>query len=100
MAQATVTSYPLDPNLVTGPWRLLSGPARTGNITLDTDYGINGQVEFATWLWCGTAGNISYVKWDGTTQVLNAAQAGMWHNILSVRINTSGTTATGLVWGS
>lgn len=100
MAQMTVNVSPLDPNLYTGPSRLLSGPARTGNVTLDVKYGNNGQVEFASWLWVGTAGNISYVKWDGSTQVLNNAIAGMWHNILSVQINTTGTTATGLVWGS
>lgn len=100
MAQIVVNVPPLDPNMYTGPYRLMSGPARTGNVVLDTPYGANGKVEFATWLWVGTAGNISYVKWDGTTQVLNAAQAGRWHNIYSTQINTAGTTALGLVWGS
>lgn len=100
MAQQLFTAPPLDPNLYTGPWRLMSGPVRSGDVTLDTPYGTNGQVEFASWLWVGTTGNISYVKWDGTTQVLNAAQAGRWHNIYSIQINTASTTATGLVWGS
>lgn len=91
---------PLDPNIYTGPYRLLSGPVRTGDVTLDVPYGTNGFAEFASWLWVGTSGNISYVKWDGTTQVLNNAAAGRWHNIYSIKINTTGTTASGLVWGS
>lgn len=100
MAVQLFDCKPLDPNLYTGPFRLMSGPVRSGNVTLDTYYGTNGQLEYSSWLWVGATGNISYVKWDGTTQVLNAAQAGRWHNIFSIKINTSGTTATGLVWGS
>lgn len=100
MAQTIVNVPPLDPNLYTGPWRLLAAPARTGNVTLNTPYGPNGSVEFASRLWCGTAGDVSYVKWDGTTQVLHSAQAGIWHHIYSIQINSSGTAATELVWGS
>jgi hypothetical protein len=100
MAQLVINTPPLDPNLYTGPYRLLSGPVRTGDVTADLDYGLNGQVEFASWLYVGAAGNISYVKWDGTTQVLNNVSAGIWHNIYSIRINSVGTAATGLVWGS
>jgi len=100
MAQQVYVAPPLDPNLYTGPSRLLAGPVRSGNVTLDVKYGTNGQVEYASWLWVGVTGNISYVKWDGTTQVLTNAQAGRWHNIYSIMINTTGTTATGLVWGS
>jgi len=100
MAQQIFVAPPLDPNLYTGPTRLMSGPVRSGDVVLDTFYGSGNHVEFASWLWVGASGNISYVKWDGTTQVLNAAQAGRWHNIYSIKINTAGTTATGLVWGS
>lgn len=100
MAQTVVNVLPFDPNLYTGSFRLVAGPARTGNVTLDTPYGPNGQVEFATRLWVGTTGSVSYVKWDGTTQVLNGVIAGMWHNIYSTQVNTSGTSATEIVWGS
>lgn len=100
MTLSTVQIPPLDPYLYTGQFRLATGPARTGNVILGTAYGANGQTEFASWLWVGTTGNISYVKWDGTTQVLPNAIAGMWHRIYSITINSSGTTATGLVWGS
>jgi hypothetical protein len=100
MAQVIVNVPPLDPNLYTGLGRLIAAPARTGNVTLNTPYGPNGVVEFASRLWCGTTGSISYVKWDGTVQVLNGAQAGIWHHIYSIQVNSSGTTATGLVWGS
>lgn len=91
---------PLDPNLYTGPFRIATGPARTGNITNDVPYGTEGRTEFATWLYVGTTGNISYIKWDGTTQVLTNVAAGRWHNIFSVQVNSSGTTASGLVWGN
>ena len=91
---------PLDPNAYTGPTRVMSGVARTGDATLDTYYGPNGSVEFARWLYVGVAGNVSYVKWDGTTQNLIGLAAGVWHPIFSIKINSSGTTATNLVWGS
>lgn len=91
---------PLDPNAYTGPTRVMSGVARTGNATLDTYYGPNGSVEFARWLYVGVTGAISYTKWDGTNQTLTGLAAGVWHPIFSIRINTSGTTATSIVWGS
>ncbi len=90
----------LDPNMFTGPSRLLAGVARTGSVTLDTPYGSNGYAEFARWLYVGTSGDVSYVKWDGTTQVLKNLAAGVWHPILSLLVNASGTTAVDLVWGS
>ena len=86
---------PLDPYAFTGPTRVMSGVARTGNVVLDTPYN-----EFARWLYVGVAGNVSYVKWDGTTQVLTGLAAGIWHPIFSLLINSAGTVATGLVWGS
>lgn len=86
---------PLDPGLFTGPSRVEQGIGRTGDVTPGTAYG-----EFATRLYVGVAGNVSYVKWDGTTQVLLNLAAGFWHKILSTSINSSGTTATSIVWGS
>lgn len=90
----------LDPNAYTGPTRVMAGVARTGNVTVDTPYGSNGKAEFARWLYCGVTGNISYVKWDGTSQTLSNLVAGVWHPIFSLLVNSVGTTATGLVWGS
>ncbi len=90
----------LDPNAYTGPTRVMSGVARTGNAVLDTYYGANNSVEFARWLYVGVAGDVSYTKWDGTTQTLVALAAGVWHPIFSIKVNTSGTTATNLAWGS
>jgi len=96
MALITVLNVPpLDPYLFTGPSRLVAGVARTGDVTSDTAYG-----EYARWLYVGTTGAVSYVKWDGTSQTLAALAAGVWHPIYSVMINSVGTTATGLVWGS
>ena len=101
MAVQLINVPPLDPNAYTGPTRIMSGVARTGDVTLDVLYGLNGQVEFARWLYCGVGGNISYVKWDGTTQNLIGLTAGVWHPIYSIKINSGGgTTATNLVWGS
>lgn len=95
MARPVYEVAPIDPNLFTGPSRLLAGPARTGSVTLDTHFG-----EFARWLYVGTTGNITYVKWDGTTQALVGVAAGFWHPIYAVQVNTAGTTASNLVWGS
>jgi hypothetical protein len=90
----------LDPNAYTGPTRVMSGVARTGDITVNTMYGANGSVEFARWLYVGVAGVVSYQKWDGTNQTLTGLAAGVWHPIFSIMVNSAGTTATGLVWGS
>ena len=95
MAVTTSVISPLDPNLYTGPARLMAGVGRTGTVTADTWYG-----EFARWLYVGTSGDITYVKWDGTTQALVGVAAGIWHPIYSIQVNSSGTTASNLVWGS
>lgn len=100
MSLGTIQTSPLDPNLYTGPGRFLGPPIRSGNVVLNTPYGVNGAAEFATWLYVGVTGNVSYVKWDGTTQVLVGVLAGFWQHIPSVMINSVGTTATSLVWGS
>jgi hypothetical protein len=97
---------PLDPNLYTGLARIVSGPARTGSVTYDTGYTNSttpaGVLEFATWLYVGTSGNLAYTKWDGTTETLPSLAAGMWHQIYSVNVLTTGTTiaANQLRWGS
>jgi hypothetical protein len=91
----TVDVRPLDPYGLTGPTRMMGGVARTGAVTPGTPYG-----EFARWLYVGGTGTLSYVKWDGTTQALAGLSAGVWHPIYSLMINTAGTSATNLVWGS
>lgn len=100
MAVQLIQVPPLDPNAYTGPTRIMSGVARTGDVTLDVLYGPNGSVEFARWLYIGVTGNVSYVKWDGTSQTLIGLTAGVWHPIYSIKVNSAGTTATSLVWGS
>ncbi len=84
---------------VTTQVRTLMGPARTGAVTYDVPYTDN---ENARWLYFGTTGNVSYVKWDGTTETLPSIASGVWHPIPSLSINTSGTTiaANQIRWGS
>ena len=91
----TINIPKLDPNLFTGPIRLTSGIVRMGDITLDSPYG-----EFARWLYLGTTGNVSIVKWDGTSQTLLGVSAGVWHPIYTLQVNSVGTTALDMVWGS
>ena len=86
---------PLDGFNFTGPTRTMSGVARTLDPSLDNQYG-----EKMRWLYIGTAGDVSYVKWDGTTQVLTGLAAGVFHPIYSLMINSAGTTATNIVVGS
>lgn len=101
MAIRTTVIPPLDPLSYTGPTRVMAGVARTGNVVLDQLYGDAGvATEYARWLYVGVTGNVSYTKWDGTTQVLVGLAAGIWHPIFSLKINSSGTTATNIVWGS
>lgn len=90
-----------DPNKVFDPSRTLSGPVLTGNITLDTLFGgVPGAPLYGRWIYVGATGAISYVKYDGTTQVLQNIVAGVWHPIWAIMVNSTGTSATGLVWGS
>ena len=100
MALPVIDIPPLDPNGFTGPTRIMSGVARTGDVVLDTPFGSTGVPEFARWLYVGVTGNVSYVKWDGTSQTVVGLAAGVWHPIYSKMVNTAGTTATSLVWGS
>lgn len=86
---------PLDGNTYTGPTRTMSGVARTLSPTSDVQYG-----EKMRWLYVGASGDVSYVKWDGTTQVLVGLAAGVFHPIYSLMINSASTTATGIVVGS
>lgn len=86
-----------DPNNATqGPARALSGPVDTGAVTYDVDYG------FARWIYVGTSGDLSYVKYNGATETLPNLAAGLWHPIPSIKINSSGTTiaANQLRWGN
>ena len=100
MAVQLVNVPALDPNAYTGPTRVMAGVARTGTVTTNTMYGDNGSVEFARCLYAGVTGKVSYRNWDGTDQTLIGLAAGVWHPIFSIMVNTAGTTATGLVWGS
>jgi len=86
---------PLDGNTYTGPTRTMSGVARTADVTTNVPYG-----EKMRWLYVGTTGNVSYVKWDGTTQILVALVPGVFHPIYSLMVNAAGTTATSIVVGS
>lgn len=100
MALPVMDIPPLDPYGYTGPVRVLGGVARSANVTLDSPFGSTGVPEFGRWLYVGVTGNVTYVKWDGTTQTLANLAAGVWHPIYAKQVNTSGTTATNIVWGS
>lgn len=100
MAVQLIDIPPLDPLNFTGSVRELGGVGRTGNVTLDTHYGNDGSVEYARWLYVGTSGNVSFVRWDGVTQTLLNLAAGVFHPIHSIKINTTGTSAGSIVWGS
>lgn len=93
--QTVLNVPPLDPNLYTGPTRMMSSMIRTITPVLDTAYG-----EFMRFIYIGGAGNVSYVAWDGTTHILVALQIGWVHQIGSVMINSVGTTATNILVGS
>lgn len=95
MAIVTLDVRPLDPNMKTGPTRIMSGPVRIREVVLDAPYN-----EFATWLYVGVQGDVTIVEWDGTVITIPGLAAGIWHPIFSIQINTAGTTATGLLWAS
>ena len=100
MALPTVQVPGFDPNLITGPTRALAGPVNFDVITTNTPYGATGVPQYATWLYVGTTGNVSVVRWDGTTVVIPTMAAGVWHRICTKMVNTTGTTASNLLWGN
>jgi hypothetical protein len=95
MALTTCTIPVLDPNIFTGPTRVMAGVARTLEPVSDTPYN-----EFMRWIYVGGSGDVSYVKWDGTSETLVGLASGVWHPIYSIMINSVGTTATNIVVGS
>lgn len=101
MASAPFNVPNYDANQLLSLVRALAGPVLTGTITADTPFvDAAGFPIRARWIYVGTTGNITYVKYDQTTQLLNNIAAGVWHPIHAIQVNSSGTTATGLVWGS
>lgn len=75
--------------------RPLEGIVKARAVTLDADH-----PEYARWILLDVAGPLSYVGWDGVTVVLPILSAGVFHPIFSKRVNSSGTTATNLVWAN
>lgn len=100
MAQPTIQSSPLDPNGMTGPVRTLGSVLRSGAVTTNVRYGAPATPEYARWLYVGTTGSLSYLKWDGTEETLTNVAAGVWHPICTIMVTSTATTALGLVWGS
>ena len=47
-------------------------------------------------VWVGVAGNVSFVREDGTAVVF--VEASGWMPVRCIRINATGTTATDMVW--
>ena len=78
------------------PIRCNTGPINTGTVTYDVDFG-----EYARWIYVAQTGNLSYVKWDGSTELLEGLPVGLYQ-IPAIRVNTTNTTipAAKLRWGS
>jgi len=82
---------PLDGNLFTGPTRMIGAAGRIIIPTLDVPYGEKMRL-----IYVGSAGTISFQMWDGTTMTLAGLIPFQFHPILSLMINSVGTTATGI----
>ena len=99
MATPNINVPPLDPNLYTAQVRTLGGPARTGTVTYDVGFTNSttpaGVYEFSRWIYVATTGDLSYTKWDGTTELLQNLAAGIWHPIYAKNVLSSGSTIAG-----
>lgn len=95
MALTIAQIPPLDPNGFTGPVRTMGGVVRVIVPTFDVAYG-----EFMRWLYVDISGDISVTLWDGTTVILGNYAQGIWQVQGSIRINSIGTTASGIKVGS
>lgn len=91
-SQQIQTLPPFDGNNFTGPVRAVSGYAKFLTPVLDTEYG-----EKMRGLYVGTTGNVSIETWDGQTVTFIGLVAGVVHPIFSLRINSSGTSASNIL---
>ena len=82
---------PLDGNLFTGPTRMIGAAGHIISPTFDVYYGEKMRL-----MYVGSSGSISFTQWDGTDITLPGLIPFRFHQILSLRINTTGTTATGI----
>lgn len=98
MTVVAIPTTALDPRgLDSSATRPVSGVVNTGSVTYDVQF-----PQFSRWLWFNLTGTVSYIKWDGTTQVLSNVVAGIWHPICAIGINSAGTTvaAANIFWGN
>lgn len=95
MAYQTIPSSPFDVLNITGPTRAISPViTRGGAVVLDTHYG-----EVAKGLWVGTTGNVSVILPSGNSLAFNSVPVGfLW--VANIAVNTTGTTASNIVWVS
>ena len=94
--QLTISVPPFDTGCILNQGRIVSGVIRTGAVTYDVGFG-----EYGRWIYVGTTGTLSYIKYDGTTETLPNLAAGVWHPIYAIQINSASTIAAAqLRWGS
>ncbi len=81
---------------ISTPTRPVEGIVIARPVVLDADHD-----QYARWFKVATTGTVSYVGWDGVTVAdTGTYAAGVWHPVYTKRINTSGTSATGIMWGN
>lgn len=84
--------------------RTLACPVLTGPVVYDRYLMETGKFKpmNSRWVYVGESGNLSYVKYDGTTETLPNLVSGVWHPIAAIKVNSSGTTITEdmLRWGN
>lgn len=86
---------PLDPGNMTGPTRLLGPAVDLNPVVLDTPY-----PNAARYLYVSVTGDVNIVKWNGESQLIENLLPGALHPIGSLMVNSTNTTASGILWGS
>lgn len=56
--------------------------------------------QVSRWLLVEDEGTLSYVGMDGVTVNLPALIPGVFHPIYAIKINSSGTSVTSVIWGN
>lgn len=93
-----VDTTPFDPmQAITSALRVLAPPTRFAPAVLDTPFP-NGEVARA--ICVATSGAVEVVKLDGTAEILPFVEAGKWFAVVCTQVNSAGTAATGVMWGS
>jgi len=90
-------TYDFDPNQLQTDRRIIGPAVKAGAITPGTIYGAS---VISRAIYVGGSGNVNLKLLDGSNVTFVSVDSGTLLPVASILVNTSGTTATNMVWVS